>query len=346
MEGAIFMTKNIKIFSAVFLLIGLLTGLTGCGSSAKTATEAPQNLKIRYIVNNLGTISPIDLALEKGFFKEQGVNVETVGLAGGGAPAISAVLSDSADISGAAMPAYINAVKAGSKLKVIYGGAAVAHAKDPGVYWIVREDSNIKSAQDLVGKTIAMGARGAIWEYGTKEYLKKAGLSIDQATIILVPPPQQEQVLRTGQVDVVVLQSPFADQLLSSGGVRILTTLIDVLGEVNAGAGYGSIMRQDFIDKNPELVKKVTTALVKADEWAQANPEEARKVVGEILKKREQNPIVATYWRAPSLRNHGQLVDEDVNFWLDWFVKDGKLKQGEIKAADIYTNEFNPYYKK
>ncbi len=340
------MTKNIKSFFAVLILMGLLTSLTGCGLSAKTGTEASKDLKLRYIVNNLGTISPIDLALEKGFFAEQGISVETVGVAGGGAPAISAVLSGSADISGAAMPAYINAVKAGSKLKVIYGGPAVAHPKDPGVYWIVREDSNIKSAQDLVGKTIAMGARGAIWEYGTKEYLKKAGLSIDQATVILVPPPQQEQVLRTSQADVVVLQSPFADQLLNNGGVRILTTLEDVLGEVNAGAGYGSIMRQEFIDKNPELVKKTVAALVEADEWAQANPEEARKLVAEILKKREQNPIVATYWKAPSLRNHGQLVDGDVEFWLDWLVQDGKLKQGEIKPSDIYTNEFNPYYNK
>lgn len=340
------MTKGIKIFSVVFLLLGLLAGLTGCGSTTQTGAEAPKNLKLRYIINNLGTISPIDLALEKGFFAEQGIQVETVGLAGGGAPAITAVLSNNADISGAAMPAYINAVKSGSKLKVIYGGPAVAHANDPGVYWIVREDSNIRSAQDLVGKTIAMGARGAIWEYGTKEYLKKAGLSIEQATIILVPPPQQEQVLRSGQVDAVVLQSPFADQLLSGGGVRILTTLLDVLGEVNAGAGYGTIMRQEFIDQNPELAKKATTALVKADEWAQANPEEARKVVAEIMKKREQNPVVASYWRAPSVRDHGQLVDADVNFWLDWFVADGKLKPGEIKPADIYTNEFNPYYKK
>lgn len=39
-------------------------------------------------------------------------------------------------------------------------------------------------------------------------------------------------------------------------------------------------------------------------------------------------------------------ADKDAQFWIDWLVKDGKIKEGQFKPSDIYTNQFNPYYKK
>lgn len=340
------MTKNTKIFAAVFIVIILLAAAWKNGLFDKQETTAQEAPTLRYIVNNLNDITTIDIALEKGFFEEQGIKVENVGVAGGGAASIQAIASGNADIGNAAMPAYVNSIKAGSKIKVIYGGPAMAHAKDPGYQWIVRADSGINSAQDLVGKTVAMGARGAMWEYGTREYLKQAGLSIDQVNILIVPPPQHEQVLRSNQVDVVVGGPPIADNILEGGGTKVLTTLYSILGEKLASGGWGSIVRQDLIDKNPELIKKLVAAYVKTDQWVEANPEEARKTVAAILEKRQQNPVIAKYWKPTHLVNYGQLSDGDVQFWLDWFVRDGKIKEGEIKPSDVYTNEFNPYYKK
>lgn len=339
------MTKNKIVFLAILAIIVLFFGAWGFGLFDNKNINAKEKTTLKYIVNNLGSITPIDIALEKGFFEEVGLNIETVGVAGGGGPSVEAILSKNADIGGAATPTYINSIKAGGKLKVIYGGGAMAHAKDPGYQWIVREDSDIKTAKDLSGKTIAIGARGAMWEYGTREYLKQAGLSIDQVTLLLVPPPQYEQVLRSGQVDVVVASSPFSDKILEGGGTRVVTNLFDVLGEKIGGGGYGYIVRQDLIDKKPDVVKKLVAVYVKADQWAEANPEEARKVVAEILKKRNQNPDMAKYWKAPHLRDYGLWTDADVQFWLEWFVKDKKIKEGELKPSHVYTNEFNPYYK-
>ncbi len=340
------MTRTVKLAISVFVLLIAVGGIWRFGAFAQKESPEKSEVTFKYIVNNLGDITPLDIAIEKGFFEEQGIKIETVGVAGGGAAAIQAILGGSADIGGAAMPAYINAIKGEAKIKVIYGGAAMAHAKDPGYSWIVREDSGINSAKDLIGKTIAMGARGAMWEYGTKEYLRKNGIAEDQVSILIVPPPQYEQVLRSKQVDAVVAGPPIADNILEGGNAKILASLYEILGEKLAGGGFGYIVRQDTIDKNPEAVKRLVAAYEKADEWAVQNPEEARKVVAAVLQKRGQNPVIAKYWKPLNLRDHGKLVDEDVQFWLDWFVRDGKIKEGQIKPSDVYTNEFNPYYGK
>ncbi|MEI6205418.1 MAG: ABC transporter substrate-binding protein [Desulfuromonadales bacterium] len=301
---------------------------------------------VKYIINNISDIGVIDLALEKGFFEEQGIKVESVGIAGGGAASIQAILTGNADIGSAAMPAYINAIKAGGKLKVIYGRAAMAHAKDPGYSLLVRDDSNIYNAKDLIGKTVAMGARGAMWDYGTKEYLHKGGVAIEKVNILIVPPPQLEQVLRNKQVDAVMIGSPISDKILEGGGTRRLASLYEILGANTAGGGFGTIVREDLIKKNPDLVRRLVAVYVKTDEWSSRNPEEARKLVAKVLQKRNQNPAIAKYWPDPYLRNHGLLQDSDIQFWLDWFLREGKIKEGELKPSDIYTNAFNPYYKK
>jgi ABC-type nitrate/sulfonate/bicarbonate transport system substrate-binding protein len=340
MKGTKHMDKRVisRALSMVVLAVLLVAG------RSMAAQKKPDTVK--YIINNLVSVYTTDIALEKGFFEEQSIKIETVGVAGGGSGSLQAVLTGNADIGGAAMPAYINAVKAGGKLKVIYGGPAMAHEKDPGYQWIVRTDSNINSAKDLVGKTIAMGARGAMWEFATKEYLKKNGVPIGKLNILVVPTPQHEQVLRSKQVDAIVAVSPISDKILEGGGTKVLTTLFEIFGKNIGGAGFGIIIREDLARKNPELVRRLVSVYVKTDLWAQKNPDKARQVVARILKKRNQNPVISKYWKPLHLRNYGLLNDRDVSYWLDWFVQEGKLKEGEIKPSDIYTNQFNPYYGK
>jgi ABC-type nitrate/sulfonate/bicarbonate transport system substrate-binding protein len=325
----------------------LLSALFAIGFTVQPVSAAQKEVgTLKYIVNNISDVVVIDLALEKGFFEEQGIKVESVGIAGGGAASIQAILTGNADIGGAAIPAYVNAIKAGGKIKVIYGGVAMAHAKDPGYSLIVRDDGNINSAKDLVGKTVAMGARGAMWDYGTKEYLHKGGVAIDKVNILIVPPPQLEQVLRNKQVDAIMIGSPISDKILEGGGTRRLASLYEILGANAAGGGFGFIVREDLIKKNPELVKRLVAVYEKTDQWASKNPDEARKLVAQVLQKRNQNPAIAKYWKGPYLRNYGLLQDSDIQFWLDWFLREGKIKEGELKPSDIYTNAFNPYFKK
>ncbi len=40
----------------------------------------------------------------------------------------------------------------------------------------------------------------------------------------------------------------------------------------------------------------------------------------------------------------GVIKDAELQIWINWLVKDGLLKPGQVKPADLYTNAFNPYF--
>ncbi|KPQ44846.1 MAG: hypothetical protein MPEBLZ_00575 [Candidatus Methanoperedens nitroreducens] len=54
---------------------------------------------------------------------------------------------------------------------------------------------------------------------------------------------------------------------------------------------------------------------------------------------------MAKYWKGFGVREHALLQDSDVQFWIDWLVKDGRISEGQYKPSDFYTNEYNPYFK-
>jgi ABC-type nitrate/sulfonate/bicarbonate transport system substrate-binding protein len=95
-----------------------------------------------------------------------------------------------------------------------------------------------------------------------------------------------------------------------------------------------------------EDLTKLVTALVKADEWLDANPDEGREVIRQIFIDRRQSPELADYWHQVKLFDHGQYNDEFVQFWIDFMVETGIIENGAVKPDDIYTNEYNPYYSK
>jgi ABC-type nitrate/sulfonate/bicarbonate transport system substrate-binding protein len=312
------------------------------GAAAET-----DDVTLRYIINNVSDIYPYDFALEMGYFKAEGVNVvEAEGVAGGGTAVIQAIANGSADIGSAAIPAYVNAVKTKTPIKVIYGGPAIAHEENPGYNLLVKKGSGIKTPEDLKGKTIALSARGAMMEYFLLIYLNKAGLSADDVDIIVVPAAQHEQVIESGQAVAAVDGSPIADKMIEDGVAESLTTMYDAIDPELSSMGWGYIINTDVLKAHPIAAKKLVSALIKSDEYVQAHPDEARKVVAKIFEKRGANPELAKYWKPYKLVNHGLWEDSGVEFWLDFMKKNTKTDTSSISPADIYTNEYNPFYKK
>lgn len=312
----------------------------------KEDTSENENISFRYIINNIGNVHTIDIALKKGFFEEAGIDVETVGIADGGVGTIESIVSGSADIGYGGIPAYINAVLGGSPIKVFYGGPSIANKGDPAYRLIVRKDSGIKSAADLKGKNIGVAALGAWYEYFVRLYLAEADLTVDDVNLVTIPGSEHQQALLSNQIDASVDWTPIADAMLEDEQLTAVTTLYDVLGEEYCSNGWGSITNSKTLAERPEDYKRLTKVLVETDEWIEANPDEAKKVVQEVYEEREQSEIYYKYWKPFHLVNHGMWDDSTVQFFIDYMGEIGQIDPSGIRTTDIYTNETNPFFEK
>jgi ABC-type nitrate/sulfonate/bicarbonate transport system substrate-binding protein len=252
-----------------------------------------------------------------------------------------ALASGSTDVAGIATPPLINAMAAGAKFIGVMPGVGVS--KTVKSKFFVLSGSDIKTPQDLKDKAIAVNTLGAHLDYTTRVYLRHHGLSRDDVKLISVPGPQLDQILRHKQADVVAVggwQTIFAGKIEAEGGVRILFTDYDVLGDMTLG---NFAMKRAFIDAHPQAVKDFVTISAKAADWSVEHPAEAKELFAQILAKRGDNPALAQYWAGYGLRGHALYTTQDAKFWIDTLVREGRLTPGQFTPEDIETNSYNGF---
>ena len=278
-----------------------------------------QPVTVLKFFSNHGWATAYELAGALGWLKDKGIEVKSVGFAQGGPESIFGLNSGSVDIADCATAGLINAVAGGSPIIGVMPNIGVN--KTTNSKFFVLADSPIKTTKDLKDKSIAVNTLGAHLDYTVRVYLKKHGMKASDVQLIVVPGPQLDQILRHKQADVVatgaVWQDTFAGQIEAEGGVRVVFDDYEVLGSLGLG---NTIMNKSFVEKHPQLVKDFVTTSAKAVDWADAHPEQARKLLAEILKNRGDKPELAKYWTGFGLRPHALYTDNDAQFWIDALV--------------------------
>jgi ABC-type nitrate/sulfonate/bicarbonate transport system substrate-binding protein len=302
------------------------------------ATPDASAVVIRYL-DDRGYVPPYELAEALGWLKGTDIRLEQEGDSPGGPESLAALASGKIDIAGAATPAIINAIAGGAKILCVMPRAGIS--KDVDSKFFVLDDSSIKAATNLNDKSIAVNTLGAHLDYTVREYLRVNGLKTDEVKLIAIPGPRLDQTLHDRAADVVAVgawQGPIAAKIASEGGVRVLFTDHDVLGDIVLAS---NAMERSFIDQHPEAVKALVTASAKAVDWATQHPDDAKKLVAQILKSRGEDPAGAATWPGYGLARHALYSDHDTQFWLDVLVREGKLKPGQFRPEDIATNKYN-----
>ena len=258
---------------------------------------------------------------------------------------IQSVVTGDIDIGGAFYGSIIKLFAARASIKAVVG----YYGSDADTYYgyYVKQDSPIKTARDLIGKKVAVNTLGAHLEFVLREYLARGGLTpaeIKQVTLVAIPPVTGEQALRQGQVDVTTLNGVLRDKALERGGLRRLFADTDLFGNFTGGA---YIVRDKFIKDNPNTTRKLVEGISRAIVWAQTTPPQdvrARflKIIAQRKRNEDASPI--KYWKSTGVAAKGGLIGPaEIQVWIEWLVRDGFLTPGQIKASDIYTNEFNFY---
>lgn len=330
---------------------GLAVGLLAAGGSVALAQDAKplKTFRVQDMPKRWNGYELLFLADRKGYFKEQGLQLELVPL-----PIDQYTIAVDSGVTDFALSAdyiYFANIKAkGLKMREIVSSNPINDSASAGEGVFVLKDSPIKSAEDLRGKTVGVRNVGFSAAWFTLDYIGRKGVKKQEVNLLTIPDLQLEQVLQSGAVDAVYAYGPIDAQLRTRGLYRQLFQISDLAGRpVQRG---GTIARDEFIAKNPDIVRGYVAAIGKAADYASAHP---REVVDLGIELGRLNPEVAPllYTKTPygdfgGVRwpTHGVIDGADVRFWLEVAERQGIVPPGLLKVEDLYTNEFNGFAQK
>jgi len=304
------------------LIVLAATLLASCG-----ATNTPTVVK--YV--GLKVYDPVYIAIDKGFFEDEGVDVELVDVVAGGATAVQMVASGQVQGALVSTMAKINAVN--GYLPII--GVIDIQSEfqqAPLEQFFVRADSNINTIQDLAGKRIAINLVKSSFHYTWLKALENAGMREDSVTFVSLPFAQQEEALLQGSVDAIGLIQPWTKRTRDKvTQVKTLTTGYDVFG---ARQFTTIFINSVWADSNQITATKFVTALSRVAEFVKNNQEEAKQIVSKYTG------IAVTDIDDYVFQDFMKVVEADAQYWLDWMISRGEVLN-TITVDQIVTNRFN-----
>lgn len=260
------------------VLAGTAGALALATLGAPAIVRAQSGPKIRIGYWPIAAGLPFYAALEKGYFKDEGLNVEPLKFAGA-QQVMEAMLSGRSD---------------GSANGTGSGNLGVGEIASPGLYkiiatnpsnakyvldeFLVPKDSPVKSIAELKGKRIASGP-GIQNKTLAIEVLERAGAT--GFTVVELPIGQHVASLAAGQVDAVYTLEPTGTVGRLNGTTRLLEAGVIakyILGDAMAPWHGGSAaLTTDFIAKYPAETKKYIAAYAKGIALVRSKPDEARQ---------------------------------------------------------------------
>lgn len=185
-----------------------LTAMLALSATVLATSGYTQNLIPLRVANFQNTVVlPLYYGIEKGYFKEAGLDIELVRVAHGAA-AVSAVAANQADIGWAAATVPIFARSNGVKVKIFMTADQEGPPDHYGTFMVASARSGVTAVNQLKGKTIAINAFGTATELAFRDRLQKAGIAWSDVKIVVVPFPQMPAALELGHADVVVTIQP------------------------------------------------------------------------------------------------------------------------------------------
>lgn len=206
--------------------------------------------------------SPMYAAIAEGYFKEEGlqVNIQEVY---SGPELINALQGKGVDIAFGIVPPLIMARSKDIKIQSICG-ASIDGANIQEHRIMLHPDSEIKTANDLKGKKIAIVAEGTSDYFGLVQYLEKNGLTINDVEIIKTPHPDMIFAIASKSVDAACGIEPFITIGEIQGKVKVFDFYYpDEPTEIGT-----YLASEDFIENNKEIISRFNEAIEKGIDYA------------------------------------------------------------------------------
>jgi NitT/TauT family transport system substrate-binding protein len=216
----------------------------------------------RVVVGDNPSLSgaPLYVALEKGYYREAGIDVQ-LEMSGTSSDMAVLLATNRLQVIGGALSAgFFNSLSKGLPI-----GLLMARATSPYFHYLmIRPDlkAKLREPADLKGRTVAVAARGAILVYELAKILEAGGLSLGDIELKYIPFGQMATALTTGAVDAALMISPLQDQVEAKGiGVK----WINADSKIKAQPVLVSVwqMNTDWMRQNEDAARKFVRATLR-----------------------------------------------------------------------------------
>ena len=213
-----------------------------------------------------------------GFYKRAGISVSITQYSGG-ETSETAVITGNADI-GITTPIQLsNAVVHNVPLRLI-GFCGEYNSKSPQPALFVANNSTLRSAKDLEGKTVGVNAVGTMNFLGVQAWLAQNGVDVAKVKAVEVPFPAIAEALNRGTIDAGVIGEPFITR--AKGTIRQMATPFEVMGPHWSISCWFSTV--DYIRANRPLIKRLMDVAYQTAKYANAHVAETNPILAKYSK--------------------------------------------------------------
>lgn len=294
--------KLVKSVIVITLLFSFLTSISG---HASTSEKLPS---IQFGTIPVLQSLPLFVAAEKGFFKEQGLNVEII--------LFNSAMEKDIALSSGRIVGYFGDLMTPMVLQANHTGVRITAINfntthEQRMFAILASPQSANKGLEEIAKSGIATGTNAIPEYLVERLLQQRKISRDKINFIDVKNiPIRLQMLLSNQVPAALLPEPLASLAETKGAKSLLD---------DKGRGLSATVlafSERFIKSNPQAIKAFQAAVDKASDYINKNPKEVRAIMNRECKIPEPLKDAFPIPNFPKLATPSQKQVMDVYGWL------------------------------
>ncbi|MDU4961200.1 MAG: ABC transporter substrate-binding protein [Sporomusaceae bacterium] len=328
----------------IWLLTGILTAalaVAGCARQ-EAPPQAPAAKKLSVAMLKLTSSAPLFIGLEKGFFQEQGLELDVQWFEAAH-PIAVATASNKVDIGATGITASLfNLVAGGQQISIVADKGREQRGYSSSAVLVGTElyQSGVKSIDQLKGKRVGITQTGSTFHYMIGRLLESKGLTLQDVELVpLGKLGSLMAALESKQVDAVILNEPNITKVEKAGYGKVLVQAGDVIDYQTSGIFFSPQLMQD-----QDAAIRFLKGYIKASRYyydAALVRENGKPVPGKNFDETVQ--IIAKYTGAPVedikaglpyMDRDGKLLADDIAVQIDWYAKH-KMIEKPVDAKQV-----------
>jgi len=271
---------------------------------------------------------PLYLTQDKGFFKDEGLDVLVV-MFNAGATNLQAMIGGDVQIMAGGVPETVLARAGGADIKNFW---AISNVMPFQIYG----SAKLKSLEQSKGKKFAISRFGSLSEFLTRSALKHSGVDPKDVTMLQIgATPARFTTLASGIVDATILWFPVTERAKAAG----MNKLFDLKDLYPNWTNVGFIARESWLAKEKEQTTKFLRAYQRGVRYTRENRHDGIRTLEKYVGLNAAEAAAGYDEYRESFPLDGRILDAGIVATIEQEIETGRLK-GKIPVSEMIDNSF------